>query len=156
KSPDRRFQSASDLAFAIESLSGSGTSPSIPVPVLSATKNPWKWMAWAACGVTCLAIGAAVAWAMRPKPRPVPTFKRISYDEGTLVRGRYASDEKTIYYAGIKENGVPETYIVREDYPASTSAGLEGALLLAISRNDHMAVLMRPQYYGQNQFGGML
>ena len=158
KDPARRFQSASDLAFAIEALSGTGATHSLPLEVVKAaptTKIPrWLWLA--AGGLACAALGAAIAWTLRPAPHPVPTFQRLSFERATLLHGRFASDGKTVAYSGVMTAGIPDTYVIRQDYPTSVPAGLNGALLLAISKQDQMAVLVRPHYVGQYQWQGTL
>ena len=158
KNPNRRFQSASDLAFAIEALSGTGTSVSqtAAAAAIAATGRSRKWVRKAAGALACAAVGGAIAWSLRPGPRAVPTFQRMSYERTTLVRGRFAADGKTVVYSGVLTGGVPDTYVIRADYPTSVPAGLHGALLLAISRQDQMAVLVRPHFYTQYQYGGML
>jgi eukaryotic-like serine/threonine-protein kinase len=158
KSPDKRFQSASDLAFAIESLSGTGTgvTPSAALEAVREKPNPWKAVAWAAGALACLAVGAGIAWMLRPAPQPVATFTRLSYERAAVIRGRFASDGKTVLYSGIMSGGVPDTYELREDYPTSHPAGLQGAILLAISKQDHMALLVRPHFWGQYAWGGTL
>ena len=61
KNAERRFQSASDLAFAIESLSGSSTAKTVPQP-----KSRPVWLPWAIAAA--LLVGTA-AWEMlRPAP----------------------------------------------------------------------------------------
>ena len=61
KSPDRRFQSATDIAFALESLSDVTSHPSLPPRDGSASGRKWSrerivWMA--ACAVLLLALSA--------------------------------------------------------------------------------------------------
>ena len=103
-----------------------------------------------------LALGAAIAWFLRPAPAPPPTFTRVSYHRGEVIRGRFSPDTKTVFYSAKLGAGAPDTYGIREDYPASTPAGLGGALLLAISRQGQMAVLMRPKYFAHYEWGGTL
>jgi eukaryotic-like serine/threonine-protein kinase len=157
KSVERRFQSASDLAFAIEALSGTGTgtSPSVAAVVAEVPKTR-RWAGIAVGGLACLAVGAGIAWSLRPGPKPVPTFQRVSYEDGTMIRGRFASDGRTVVYSGVLSGGVPDTYVIREDYPTSVPAGLQGAMMLAISKQDHMAVLVRPHFWAQYEWGGTL
>jgi eukaryotic-like serine/threonine-protein kinase len=158
KDPNHRFQSASDLAFAIEALSGTGTSVSqtAAAAAIQETGRSRKWIWLLAGALACAAAGGAIAWSLQPGPKPVPTFQRMSYERATLVRGRFAADGKTVVYSGVLTDGVPDTYVIRADYPTSVSAGLHGAIVLAISRQDQMAVLVRPHFYAQNQWGGTL
>ena len=97
-----------------------------------------------------------IAWALHPGNRPVPTFERLSFERGTVIRGRFAPAAKMVLYSGVLSGGVPDTYEIREDYPTSVPAGLHGALLLDVSKQDEMAVLVRAHFYGQYQWGGTL
>src|SRR5579871_2349456 len=60
KSPEQRFQSASDLAFAIEALSGSVTATIQGSGVGGqGSGRSVRWLAGATAGVLCIAIGVA-------------------------------------------------------------------------------------------------
>jgi Tol biopolymer transport system component len=80
----------------------------------------------------------------------------VSYHRGEVIRGRFSPDTKTVFYSAKFAGGAPDTYSIREDYPASTPAGLGGALLLAISRQGQMAVLMHPKYFAHYEWAGTL
>ena len=156
KQPEQRFQSAKDLAFALEALSGT-TSKSAANVTIAGDAGKVRWPAFvAAAAVVGLALGAAIAWYLRPAPAPPPTFTRVSYHRGEVIRGRFAPDTKTVIYSAKFGAGAPDTYSIREDYPASTPVGLAGALLLAISRQGQMAVLVRPAYFAHYEWGGTL
>jgi Tol biopolymer transport system component len=62
KEPARRFQSAADLAFALQ------PSPSLPVVAAPKRRAGLKWAALAAASVA--ALGAAFLWLSRPLPPP--------------------------------------------------------------------------------------
>jgi hypothetical protein len=158
KAPERRFQSASDLAFAIEALSGSGTglSLSATLAAVKESKSPWRWVGWAAGGLALLALGGAIAWSLRPKSAPVTTFQRVFFERGMVVRGRFTSDGKTVVYSGVLSGGIPDSFVVRQDYPTSVSLGLDGAMVLSVSKTDHLAILVRPHFWGQYVWGGTL
>ena len=84
---ERRFQSASDLAFAIESLSGTSPSKSVPQP-----RARRAWLPWAATALGMLAMGAAVWTVARwSAARPQPKFTRLTYQQGYLSNARFAS-----------------------------------------------------------------
>jgi serine/threonine protein kinase len=70
KNPEQRFQSASDLAFALEALSDSGAS-SATVPA-HARKLPVHWMYPVIAGAIIAAALLAIAW-LRPQSPLVPT-----------------------------------------------------------------------------------
>lgn len=155
KQPEQRFQSAKDLAFALEALTGTTSKTAAQAAIAVSPEKP-RWPAFvAAAAVIGLALGAAVAWSLRA-PAPPPTFTRVSYHRGEVIRGRFSPDTKTVFYSAKFGAGGPDTYSIREDYPASTPVGLGGALLLAISRQGQMAVLMRPAYFAHYEWGGTL
>jgi Tol biopolymer transport system component len=157
KQPEQRFQSAKDLAFALEALTGTTSKSAAQMAIAGAPEKPlMRWLGFAAVGALALALGAAIAWYLHPGAAPPPTFTRVSYHRGEVIRGRFAPDTKTVFYSAKFGSGAPDTYSIREDYPASTPAGLGGALLLAISRQGQMAVLMRPKYFAHYEWGGTL
>jgi eukaryotic-like serine/threonine-protein kinase len=160
KQPEQRFQSAKDLAFALEALSGttstSGSRTAANAAIADASrKTPWPALV-ASAAVLGLLLGPAIVWYLRPGAASPPTFTRVSFHRGEVIRARFAPDGKTVLYSAKFGGGAPDTYNIREDYPETTSAGLQGALLLAISRQGQMAVLMRPRYYAHYQWGGTL
>jgi eukaryotic-like serine/threonine-protein kinase len=158
KQPEQRFQSAKDLAFALEALTGTTSKSSAQAAIAVTPEKPPKprWLAFAPVVALSLALGAAIAWYLRPAPAPPPTFTRVSYHRGEVIRGRFSPDTKTVFYSAKFSGGAPDTYSIREDYPASTPAGLGGALLLAISRQGQMAVVVRPTYFAHYVWGGTL
>ncbi|MGO9539811.1 MAG: protein kinase domain-containing protein [Terriglobales bacterium] len=165
KHPEQRFQSAKDLAFALEALSGTTSRTAASVAIQEGLKQDGPqtdaagarpWFAFAAIAALCLLLGAAIAWYLRPAPPAPPTFTRVSFHRGEVIRGRFTPDTKTVLYSAKFGAGTPDTYSIREDYPASTPAGLAGGLMLAISRQGQLAVLMRPRYFAHYEWGGTL
>jgi eukaryotic-like serine/threonine-protein kinase len=67
KDPDDRFQTARDLGFALERLSGSSASW-VPVPVVSESRRPWT-RAGVAAVLAALATGALL-WPSRRVASP--------------------------------------------------------------------------------------
>jgi eukaryotic-like serine/threonine-protein kinase len=157
KQPEQRFQSAKDLAFALEALSGT-TSKSVANAAIASdkakTRKPLAFTA--AIGALCLLIGAAIAWYLHPRPNPVPTFVRSSFDRGEVLQARFAPDGKTIVYSAQLNANPVDTDIIREDYPQSVSAGLHGAILVSVSRQGQLAVLTNPQYFAHTHWLGTL
>jgi len=72
KSVERRFQSASDLAFAIESLSGTSTAKSVPQP-----KSRRAWLPWVLVAVL---LAGTAAWEMvRPAAAPANPLEKAHF-----------------------------------------------------------------------------
>jgi hypothetical protein len=158
KKPEQRFQSAKDLAFALEALTGSG-SRSTAMPAIAEDKPLWarsKWMLPAIGIPLALLCGAAIGWLMRPATATVAPFKQASFHRGEVIRARFAPDGKTLVYTAKLNGGPMNTYILREEYPEPVSAGLNGAIVQAISRQGEMAVLVNPHYFAHKSWLGTL
>jgi Tol biopolymer transport system component len=76
KNVERRFQSASDLAFAIESLSGTSTAKSVPQPL-----SRRAWLPWIIAGAVL--VGAAVWEGVRPAAAPVNPLEKAHFSRVT-------------------------------------------------------------------------
>jgi eukaryotic-like serine/threonine-protein kinase len=90
KNPEERFQSARDLAFDLEGLSGSAagrTSAGPQAAGVPARGNPWERLAWGiALAVAAIAIIALVAPRLaRRQPEPVPVRFAVTAPAGETV-----------------------------------------------------------------------
>ncbi len=97
KSPERRFQHASDLAFALEALSDSS---SVAVPAFSQTKSGRRWI-WLTAGGVAVAIAAAlVVWRMQPPALPaVEAVTQLTDDgEPKWILDNLLTDGSRIYF----------------------------------------------------------
>ena len=139
KTPERRFQSASDLAFAIEALSApSGTSTA--VPAVSKPK-PRHWIALAVVGVlTALAIAFVIG--RRSGHFAPPTFRPLVSGPGMISSARFTSDGQTVVY-GAAWRGKPfELFTTRIDSIESRSMGLPPGDVAGISQSGDMLMLL--------------
>jgi eukaryotic-like serine/threonine-protein kinase len=158
KQPEQRFQSAKDLAFALEALTGTTTKSAAQPAIVAPPEEPreFRWRVLTGLVALALAAGASFGWYLRPRPPAQATFTRVSFHRGEVIRARFAPDGKTVVYAADLEDGGRDTYVIREDYPESVPAGLHGGLLLSISKQGEMAVLVRPQFNAHFQWIGTL
>jgi hypothetical protein len=157
KQPEQRFQSAKDLAFALEALSGTTSKSVANATIVANAATPHKPLAiTAAVGLLCLVLGAAVAWYLQPRENAVPTFTRSSFHQGEVLQARFAPDGKTIVYSAQLGGNPVDTYIIRDDYPESVSAGLHRALVLSVSRQGQLAVITNPRYFSHSHWFGTL
>jgi eukaryotic-like serine/threonine-protein kinase len=99
KSPAQRFQSARDLAFQLETLSGgSGTMPTVETPILSSRRG-------VAIGgaLALLLAGGAVGWLLRGRAdtarNPAPRFSQLTYDETLELSPSIAPDGENFVFA---------------------------------------------------------
>jgi serine/threonine-protein kinase len=75
KSPAERFQSASDVAFALENLTGSGATAA--QALTAKPSSPRAWLPWSVAALFALVSGALVLMNLRT-PRPAAPLTRLS------------------------------------------------------------------------------
>jgi serine/threonine protein kinase len=99
KNPEQRFQSASDLAFALEALSDSSGHPGSTIVELGVSRaSVWRLTAL----VLLLVVAGIVWWFLRaPRTTSVPslTLTRLTSDSGLTTDPAFSSDGKLLAYA---------------------------------------------------------
>jgi len=142
KDPQQRCQSARDLVFELETLSGM----SDMLPVFGASWRPSKRALWTTLAVALFAtaIVAGVTLGRRLVKHETPSYRQLTARRGTVWAARFSPDAHTIVYSA-SFNGAPsDVYSTREDSAAESRAfHLENSDLLAISSTGEMAVLLR-------------
>jgi len=116
KKPEQRFQSAKDLAFALEALSGASTKSTTHTATEDKTKSRQRMLV-AGAAPLALGLGALLGWFVKPGTGPPPTFTQVSFHRGEVIHARFAPDGKTLVYAAKLNGGPQDTYILREEYP---------------------------------------
>jgi Tol biopolymer transport system component len=91
KEPDRRFQSAADLAFALQA-----SSPSLQRAAAPKRRAWLKWAALAAASVA--AAGAALFWLTRPLPPPRITATVHVTNDGRPKGGPLFTDGSRVFF----------------------------------------------------------
>ena len=155
KNPEERFQSARDLAFDLQNLTGSTSQVAAaaaakpgkhaPIPIVIAST------------LILAAIGAAFAAGWFLKPVSSPTFKQLTFQRGTVTAARFAPDgQNVVYSAAWSGNLHPDVFSTRIDGILSRPLGVSDADLLAISPQGELALLQgwRRSYGWERQ--GML
>jgi len=136
KSPAARFQSAGDVAFDLEALSGSSQSQAA-LAARPSRRGTWKIPAAIVLGVVLAGLGLAIG---RRGARPAPSYQQLTFQRGTIVDARFAPDGSTIVY-GASWAGRPfDTFTVRAESQLARSLGF-GADLLAVSPASSMLAL---------------
>ena len=117
KSPELRFQSATDLAFALETLSSVSTSSATTISLAEpklARKASGGWVPWTVAAIAVLA--AVASWL--PKGGPATTdarwdqFSRITEAAGEETSPSLSPDGSTVAYA-MRVNGGWDIYSQR-------------------------------------------
>jgi Tol biopolymer transport system component len=140
KNPERRFQSARDLVYDLEGLSGvSGTLVAARSP--AAPSQMWR-KPLVLVAAALLALGLLAGWglnAIRQKPS-APSYKRLTFRRGTVFGARFAPDGQTVVYAAAWEGQPARIFATHAGSIESRSLQLPDARLLAVSSTGELAI----------------
>jgi WD40 repeat protein len=154
KRADERFQSARDLAFALEqSVSGASmdrvsSSPAHPVLADAAVPPPASrrtllpWIVAAAMLVAGIAAGFAAArtrTASAAAPSE-PVFTRLTFGRGSIRSARFAPDGKTVVYGAAWDGNPIKVFFARTESSESTPLSFPPAEMLAVSAGGELAL----------------
>ncbi|HZQ67498.1 MAG TPA: serine/threonine-protein kinase [Terriglobales bacterium] len=156
KEPAMRFQSARDLAFDLESLSSlsSSTKPAVGSRVSSIAR--YRTPLLIALPVLLL-VAAAAFWAGHASIQsPAPLFTRLTFRGGHVSAARFSPDGHTIVYSAAFGDEPLQIYTTRPDAPQSRELGLKNSSILAISKQDELAITLNHTYIQANAGGGTL
>jgi len=152
KKPPLRFQSARDLAFNLEGLTGISTTSTGALPV-SAKPDRSKALPLAA-GALLMIVLAAGAWMLgrRAAITAPPTYHQLTFERGLVYAARFASDGRSIYYSA-SWNGQPvQLYSTLPDGPESRPLNLANSTLFAASPSElAISIGCKDRYIGNCQ-----
>jgi len=142
KSPEERFQSARDVAFNLEALSGAGETGSRVTAGRSLSKRG-RMVAMVAAGAVAAA-GLGVLAGKRLSEAPPPSFRQLTFRLGGISSARFSPDGETIVYSAAWENDSWELFSTRPEGGGSRPLGYQRARILSISSSGEMAILQLP------------
>jgi eukaryotic-like serine/threonine-protein kinase len=137
KNAEERFQSARDLAFALESVSQTSGEQS------AAAAPRGKLPSAALLGAAALLLGAGLNWVgtrARSEEKPA-TFRRITFRRGDVADARFTPDGDNVVYSAAFDGGPMEVYLTRWDGHDARPLGMLGMQLAAVSRTGELAVV---------------
>ena len=154
KDPDNRFQSAKDLAFALQTLSGSGSANAIhfkkPRPTLRAIL-PW------AIAALALATVPLIARLLRPPAPSLPHYDRVTFELGTIYSARFTPDGNSIIYSAAWNGRPLQLFNTVGNSLQTQPLSPADSTLLAVSRTNQLALAMHGTHSGQLEtIDGML
>ena len=152
KDPENRFQSATDLVFALQTLATSSPAR-IARPARKA--HPARVLPWAL--VALLAAVAILAITQLRTPAPPPSYRRLTFEEGTVYSARFTPDGTSIVYSAAWNDKPVQLFSTVGNSLLTQPLNLSDANLLAISRSNELAVVLHGSHSGQLEtIGGML
>src|SRR6266513_1868980 len=150
KRPNDRFQSASDLAFALEALGSSTESLTLPfLTIFRRRTRRFRRAAAIAAVLVAAAAGGALLWS-RLQPDDPPAYRQLTFRRGDISAARFTPDGG-IAYSATWEGALHELYTARVDAVEARDLGIATRELLGVSRTGEMALLVKP-----NDVGGTL
>jgi Tol biopolymer transport system component/predicted Ser/Thr protein kinase len=155
KEPGLRFQSARDLTFDLESLSSlSGTSKTVAAQASRAHQRNLLLIG----GVAALLVAVAAAfWAGHSTQKATePLFTRLTFRGGHVSSARFSPDGHTVVYSAAFGDEPLQVYTTRPDAPQSREMGLKNSSILAVSKQDELAITLNHVYVQANASGGTL
>jgi hypothetical protein len=137
KSPESRFQSARDLAFHLEAISGndSGTTRSLALK----PQRP-RILPVALVALLLLSVGGAyLAGRGRAVPAP-PKVRPLTFEQGTIRSARFLPDGQTVVYGAALAGGPLKMYQARVNSTGSAPLALPEGDILSVAENGDLAV----------------
>ncbi|MGH9317563.1 MAG: protein kinase domain-containing protein, partial [Thermoanaerobaculia bacterium] len=150
KNPEQRFHSAHDLAFDLETLSG--TSATSVGAVTAAAGSPvlhigaLRLALFAVAAIAGGAVFAHLFW--RPAKPATPTYRRLTFRRGNIGTARFAPDGRSVVYGASWEGQPIEIYTIRPEGPESTPVGVKNSDLFSVSPSGELAISLRERFLG--------
>ncbi len=151
KDPDERLQSARDLAFDLEDLSGASGVPPI-ISTAPSAKMRWRYAVTAFLVLAGIAAAASIAYFAGGRVERATGASRMAYTKLTVERGRvfnarFSPDGKTVFYSAAWNGRPVDVFETRPGFYTSRTVGLPQADLLSISSSGTMAVTLEHSSY---------
>jgi serine/threonine protein kinase/Tol biopolymer transport system component len=142
KHPEERFQSAHDIAFNLESISGTSTARALPVT----PSSRWRRAKPLVIGGALLVSGVLIGLAARsdgavPATSQPLSFEPVTFRRGSVQGARFAPDGKTVVYSAAWEGTPPALYTAELGTPESRSLEIR-ARVNSVSKSGELAVLL--------------
>jgi dipeptidyl aminopeptidase/acylaminoacyl peptidase len=144
KNANERFQSARDIAFALEALSGSHVSAgaagdAVPAPLKPSSR--WRWtVATTALVVAASGVTAWITTQASAEPADI-RFEARTFESQWITNARFGPDGQSIIYSAASSGTTPSLYVVRAGDLAPQPIAGSGTHLLSVSSTGELAVL---------------
>ena len=139
KNPERRFQSARDLAYDLETQTpvASGATAGVSTGMRSR-----RWRIPLILALVGIGLGALAGWSLHAiRQMPVaPSYRRLTFRRGTVYSARFAPDGQTVVYSAAWEGQPPRIFATRAGSVESRSLSLPDARVLAVSATGELAI----------------
>ena len=166
KDPSARFQSARDIAFALEALpsissSAAAATAALSTPAIAASENRKRWLIPSLLGVIAVLVVSLLSLALlffraNIHPPPPPRYRQLTFGREFISSARFAPDQRTIIYSSAHIGTQNELFSLAPDSHAPVSLGLKDADLESISSTGEMLLIQERRELGRNVKVGLL
>jgi serine/threonine protein kinase/Tol biopolymer transport system component len=157
KNPLERFQSARDVAFALESLSGSSSSAAAAVVVPSSRTGHLSRAALIAALVLVAAVaGVLLGRAMAPPAASPVRFTMKTFEPQSILTTRFMPDGQSIVFSSALSGNAVQLYVIRSGTLEARPMGPPRTHLLSVSSKGELAVLTDALFVAHRVFSGTL
>ena len=151
KNPTERFQTARDVAFALETLSGT---TAVKSQALDAPPRPRDYRGkagWIVAAMMTVALVAVAVSTDRRRDRALASagvaasavrYQPVTFEEGFVYAARFAPDQRTIVYSAEWDQQPRDIFVTSVDNLERRSLGFRGADLLSVSKSGALALLL--------------
>ncbi len=147
KNPEERFQSARDMAFDLEALSGSGSehsgSAAAGTPVGAGPSGKRRFLSAGLAAAILASVLSLAAGYFAGKGRGTTAsakYHQLTFRRGTVWSARFGSDGKTILYSASWDGNPTEIFVAAPESPESRPLGYPGADVLGVSASGDLAM----------------
>jgi dipeptidyl aminopeptidase/acylaminoacyl peptidase len=159
KSPSQRFQSTSDVAYALDALvAGTMSTPAGPA-AQPAPRRRGALIPLVAMALGGVALGLLGAWTMWRGGKPEPaalTYEAKTFDRLPVMNARFMPDGQTIVYSAASRGHEPSLYLIGPSAEAPQRLDVPDAHLLSVSRNGELALVVNARYLTHRLYAGTL
>ena len=141
KRPEERFQSARDIGFALEAVSGA-SSAALAAGARGVVTRRRKVL-WAGAAVVVAGVlGVGYYWVVQHGTSPPPpSFKQLTFRRGVIHTARFAPDGHTIFYGAGWEGNPSQVFSARLEGPESSPLAVPDGNVASISPSGELAML---------------
>jgi hypothetical protein len=151
KSPGERFESARDLAFALQAASSLSQASGGAAVVSPGAGGRRGAIAASVAGAAAVAVAAFLAG--RGGRADLPRFERLTWRRGTVRTARFSADGRAVYFGALWDGQPADVYSSEPGQSESTSRGIKGASLVSVSSGGELALQLRPRMWNGSHSG---
>ena len=148
KRTEERFQSASDLAFAVENSIGTSTTeaPIVGDAAIPLNRRFWTVAVPALVALVALIAGVLLGRVTAPEPASEPLFSQLTFRQGRIGSARFLGDGGSIVYSADWGGDGLRLFTVQPGTPESRPLEIDDAEIVSVSSRGELALLLRSRF----------